>query len=738
MTNKEKNKNDMPPYETLKRLYVDESKSSREIADVLGVSKDVVLKWLRKCKIPRRTVSEANKIANNKMQSYSRSNGNGTLSLDDILDAMDDRIEPVKYTYEQKENISIPLPLKVLENLDKNKKKDMTLTLSISDLHLAHENHLADTYWSTIENLERILKVLKSKFNIKNFNIVWNGDIVSGTNVYRMQQFQNLLQRGHWQVFLAERVLKKTIDKLGSITPVNNNYLITGTHECYDSRTEILTKRGFRKYNEIRVGQDVLTYNKDSNTYEWNKIENLLIEYYNGKMVEINYAHGKQVVTPNHRCLFVDRLESSYRKKRIIKEIFASDIAKTDHRKDKKIKHLDKWSLVDKVGWIGEKSGYSVDEIKLIAWLMSHGSRELQVYGYRYTISQKCPKYVREIETILNNLGINLGKRTDPNGTVRFRSDRESSMYIDRLMDGVWKEIPRKILDSTKEELSIFYNELCKASYKEGNTNRYYTTNPYLRDQIQEIMLKMSKFSYYFRRTNNRYKDVNRNRTYNCKSDYIIHRRNIAGTIRSIRNLSYKGIVWCPTVKNSYVVMRRDGSPFISGNSQENNYMLYLRKAMGDSAKYCSKSLVLDVGNPMGHCNILFTHGFGRSGYYPVSYDVIREVWKIISEYRANNIILERVSIGHSHWLTPEMDYDGFKISVNGGFQKWEYSVSQRPAGCILFAYCDGECTVIPVRPNEDVEFKEKKSPSLEYKNMRYYADILEEHLNAYEIHNAN
>ena len=159
---------------------------------------------------------------------------------------------------------------------------------------------------------------------------------------------------------------------------------------------------------------------------------------------------------------------------------------------------------------------------------------------------------------------------------------------------------------------------------------------------------------------------------------------------------------------------------------------------MGDNTIYSSKAVVLDVGDPIGHCNILFTHGHGRSGYYPVSYDVIREVWKVISEYRANNVILERVSVGHSHWLTPEMDYDGFKISINGGFQKWEYSISQRPGGCILFMYCDGECTAIPVRPDESIEFNEKKDSALEYKNMAYYANILKEHLQEYETHNAN
>lgn len=383
------------PVETLKKLYVDECKSSREIAKILNVSKETVLKWLDKSGIPRRSTSEAAMIANSRLSGFVTVTDNVQSDLSDVIGFLEEKVEPVRYTYTPTDVITVPLGIDALDG----SKSDSVVTVSISDLHLSHEGHLPDTYWSTIENLCKVLSTLSRVGEIKRLNIVWNGDIMSGTNVYKTQHLQNIVQRGHFQVFLAERVLRKTNEKISGIVPVYKNYLIHGNHEC-----------------------------------------------------------------------------------------------------------------------------------------------------------------------------------------------------------------------------------------------------------------------------------------------------------------------------------------------QEQNYTLYLRKAMGKNTIYSSRSLILDIGAPIGHCNTLFTHGAGSSAYFPVSYEMVREIWKVISENRNAGIPIEHVSLGHTHWLTSAIDFGGFYVHVNGGFQRWEYTISQRPAGVIVFVYSKNGCTAIPVRPSSSVEYSERSDPSLEYKNMRYYAELLEEHLRLYEI----
>jgi len=389
--------------ETLNELYWNRGMSLSEIAELLGVNKTTILSWMKKAGIKRRTISAA--VSN----LYKRSNnalGNieidesvipeeSTFTLDDLIKSLQDTVEPVRYEFTPREDIVVPLPLELLEK----REKDIVLTLVISDLHLGHETHLPETYWSCINNLKRVLRFLRKNYDIARFNLVCNGDIVSGKDVYKYQIFENLVQRGHWQVFLAERVLKKTLESIKEEgIDVSSIYLIKGTHE-----------------------------------------------------------------------------------------------------------------------------------------------------------------------------------------------------------------------------------------------------------------------------------------------------------------------------------------------SQESNFMLYLKKCLGSKAKYSSKHLLLDIAEPIGHYNVMFTHGYGGSSYYPVSYQLIRDLWKTISEYSREGLIVERIVTAHCHWLTPELELEGIKISETGGFQKWHGSIHQRPTGILLLLCSRHEGSVIPIRPGYEVVKAELSDPALEYKNMRYYAEILRQHFNLYE-----
>jgi len=196
MTTKENNK---VPEETLRELYWKQGLSIRDIAKKLGVAKSTISAWLEKAKIPTRSVSEGRKqtFINNRPKVLSNSILD---SLDAITKTIEDKIEPVTYNFKDREDISVPLPLKLLEH---GNNEDITLTLAVSDLHLGHESHLPETYWSCIYNLGRVLKFLKNKYNILKFDIACNGDLVSGREVYKYQVFQNLIQRGHWQVSIV-------------------------------------------------------------------------------------------------------------------------------------------------------------------------------------------------------------------------------------------------------------------------------------------------------------------------------------------------------------------------------------------------------------------------------------------------------------------------------------------------------------------------------------------------------
>jgi len=391
--------------DVLRFLYIDKQLSTRDIAKLFDCHYTTIQRYLRKWNIPTRDYSESQKIRDKEVviskedvsliQKLVKQQTENTLEA--FLTTLED-IPDVKYTPSKHQDINIVLPIKCLNN---NKKLNATLTLVFSDLHLGHSDFLPNTFYSCIENVKRVLKTLKKKFNIKRFILVGNGDLVSGREVYRFQVLQNLLQRGHWQVFLAEKILKELIDDLNSIIPISSVYLCKGTHE-----------------------------------------------------------------------------------------------------------------------------------------------------------------------------------------------------------------------------------------------------------------------------------------------------------------------------------------------SLSENYLLYLKKALlslGIDTHYLSHAKILNIAEPIGNYNVLFTHGKGKSDYYPISYAMIRDLWKTISGYKSRDIPIERVCVGHSHWLTTNLILEGIVLDETGGFQRWEYTISQRPCGMILYFYCNNEVSAIPIRPDFEIEDLEKHESALEYKNLKFYGKKLLEHFEEIE-----
>ena len=173
---------------------------------------------------------------------------------------------------------------------------------------------------------------------------------------------------------------------------------------------------------------------------------------------------------------------------------------------------------------------------------------------------------------------------------------------------------------------------------------------------------------------------------------------------------------------------------FLKGTheAQGENYPMYLKRAFPKSM-YAGHHLILNIGEDLGQYNILITHGYGSSEYYPISYGLVRDMWKAISQYKKEGVPIERVCIGHYHWLNVEQNFESFILDCTGGFQRWEFTVSQRPSGALLYFFFDGEVSAIPIRPNQDVADKEINDPGLEYKNMQYYSKKLLKHLREIE-----
>jgi dTDP-D-glucose 4,6-dehydratase len=73
---------------------------------------------------------------------------------------------------------------------------------------------------------------------------------------------------------------------------------------CYDEETRALTSAGLKSFDEIRDGDMVLTLNTRTGLVEWNRVEEVVVQDYTGKMIRMKSKRVDFLVTPNHRMLF--------------------------------------------------------------------------------------------------------------------------------------------------------------------------------------------------------------------------------------------------------------------------------------------------------------------------------------------------------------------------------------------------------------------------------------------------
>ena len=73
---------------------------------------------------------------------------------------------------------------------------------------------------------------------------------------------------------------------------------------CYDTESRVLTTSGLKRYDEVQVGDCVLTINSETGQIEEKAVEKVIVQDYSGPMVAFKSNRIDLLVTPNHRILY--------------------------------------------------------------------------------------------------------------------------------------------------------------------------------------------------------------------------------------------------------------------------------------------------------------------------------------------------------------------------------------------------------------------------------------------------
>ncbi len=376
-------------------------------------------------------------------------------------------------------------------------------------------------------------------------------------------------------------------------------------HSCFIEGYKILTKeKGWIDFNSLTGNELVATINPETTKLEYQAIERVINESYNGDIINIESKTFQANVTPNHRFLITNQYD--YEKGRPLQFKYASEITNTSCFLIPKSSEYD----FDNNENVIIENEFGKLEISpsvfasFMGWWLAEGSINKTNKSYSISIPQS--KDSEHLDIIYNNLE-NLGKEINQKINIHNKGRNDlifnfNSKVLNNYLRsfGICDEkfIPQNIKNMSKKNIQLFLDAYLSADgTKQKNQEVYYTTSPQMALDISELinltgyMSSTSTKNLYYEKylvEGEWIKDFdwytkpekfgkciieNRKKYYTGRTLYSIRRKyskHYHLNDCKINSSHYEGNIYCVSVPNKTIlVMSPNGSTFWSGNSEQ-------------------------------------------------------------------------------------------------------------------------------------------------------------------------
>lgn len=334
---------------------------------------------------------------------------------------------------------------------------------------------------------------------------------------------------------------------------------------CYDENTEVLTDDGWKFFDGLKGSELLGTINKETQKLEFQKILKLYKYPYRGKMFYQKNRRLSLLVTPNHR-LFVshNKTGNTLTNPRLVLaeeslgKCYIHKIgANYDGGNDVRLFELPETEYSSKFSNISIKQTGEIDMnswLKFLGWYLSEGNC-YKTKGGNYNVV--LTSFYRQEEAY--NLFCEIGFSPRINQHHIFVSSKQLFDYCNKFGHARNKFIPKEFKQLKKEYLMVLLMTLISGDgNKNGRGWGYTSVSERLANDVQEISLKCGFSSsirldrYGFYRVS-----ISQSTTAHCN----------LGENRS-KWIDYDGLVYCASVDNETLLIRRNGKACFSGNSK--------------------------------------------------------------------------------------------------------------------------------------------------------------------------
>jgi ribonucleoside-triphosphate reductase len=358
---------------------------------------------------------------------------------------------------------------------------------------------------------------------------------------------------------------------------------------CLSDDTEILTKNGWGKIDDVNIGNEVMTFNAFNNALQWQTVSNKVVNDNEPEMIQMIGKGMDICVTPDHNM--VVRTHTGRWGSLGWKPMQMQDVLHV-------IKNKGKCGAQLQIPVSGLYDGavpvnLTNEQLWLTGFFMADGSYVRNSNGARYAMRiHQADEKRNEVESCLYNAGIISGVTSCTNakeGTSHFDSRKSrwiytrkncstwyipkeySELYFEYLDDD--KCLNACMMNMTKEQFVFLLNGF---HYGDGaaNSNRIFNANEKMLDQLQELMVKHGyKSNLHYNDMYTTKRGVKKrtgvlNYIPDCIAIGIGQKNN-----HQITSIPWNGKSWCVTVPNGTLVTRRNGCVAIVGNSHRHRFI---------------------------------------------------------------------------------------------------------------------------------------------------------------------
>jgi len=341
----------------------------------------------------------------------------------------------------------------------------------------------------------------------------------------------------------AMKQVNKVLFDYSDLTDIEKSIKQVMPFYCVPDYSEILTKDGWKFYNEISKGDEIISYNVKKDILENDCINDIAIFNYEDKLIRVsNKLKVEFVFTNNHRWATIN----NYGKREIIEY--------------NKMNTAHNIPLSAEYNNINKGINLTFEECYLLGWLVTDGYFRKRKNSYEAMLYQKTKKHVKMIRETFKDYISSEYKHPDT-GVICFRLKAKMMKNIFNIFKSK-EDLPKLITRMNIQQLKNILQAMQKGDGADNEIKGSYFG--------QNIGGVLDAFQVGTLLNGNHFNIIYRNNLLSNKIYGVGYIRNTKLT--NFRNykqdyIDYKGIIWCPKTNNQTWIMRQKGKVIITGNT---------------------------------------------------------------------------------------------------------------------------------------------------------------------------